>query len=95
MSYEIGSGGPVPTEKEYAAMDTAAREISRAADMTASIKGLLGLIRKAQERLCAHLHPDSSGDDAECLNDLLYMLDGPEQRTIEELAKTAISGAPK
>lgn len=55
-----------------------------------SLRDTLGLIRKAQERLCAHLHPDSSGDDRECLNDLLAMFDGPEQREIEKKANAAL-----
>lgn len=55
-----------------------------------ALQGTLGLIRKAQERLCAHLAPDSSGDDRECLSDLLAMFAGPEQREIEKKATAAL-----
>lgn len=55
-----------------------------------ALAGTLGLIRKAQERLCAHLHPDSSGDDHECLDDMLEIFDGPKQREIEKAARSAM-----
>ena len=67
--------------------------IRRANTQPALVEALdstLALIRKAQERLCAHLVPEGSNDDHEALNDLLYMLDGPEQREIERKARAAI-----
>lgn len=64
-------------------------------ELTAALLGTLSLIRKAQERLSSHLTPDSNGDDAECLNDLLYMFDGPEQRKIEADARMALSNAER
>ena len=64
-----------------------------APELEASLIRVLGLIRKAQERLCEHLHPDSCGDDHECMNDMLTMFDGPEQRDIEKQALAAINKA--
>lgn len=63
------------------------------AELIGAVKGLLGLVRRTQEKLCAHLHPDSSGDDGELLNTLLYDFDGPEQREIEGTADTAVAKA--
>jgi len=34
---------------------------TRAAALEEALKGTLGLIRKAQERLCTYLHPDADG----------------------------------
>ena len=60
------------------------------------IAELLGLVRNAQERLCEYLTPDGSNDDREAMNDLLYMFDGPEQRTIENPARVFLAeAAPK
>jgi hypothetical protein len=68
------------------------RRIALPADDTeAVLQKALALIRKAQERLCQHLAPDSSGDDRECLYDLLAMFDCPEQRAIESEANAAIA----
>jgi hypothetical protein len=63
-------------------------------DLRAALLGTLGLIRRAQERLSTHLSPDSSGDDRECMNELLEMFDGPEQRRIEGAARAALSHPP-
>lgn len=61
-------------------------------ELVKSLDETLGLIRKAQERLCEYLVPDGSNDEHEVMNDLLYMLDGPEQRAIETPARAILTG---
>lgn len=61
------------------------------AELGAGLKGTLGLIRRAQETLCSYLIPDSGQDDAETLNIMLEMFDGPTQREIESKARTALT----
>lgn len=62
-------------------------------ELVESLEQTLGIIRKAQERLCSYLTPDGNDDDRECLNDLLYMFDGPEQRAIEGPARDRVARA--
>jgi len=77
-----------PQNKANAALIV--RAVNSHEELVKALDGTLRLIRKAQERLCAHLHPDSSGDDRECMEALLLMFDGPEQRDIEASAQKAM-----
>ena len=70
-----------------------ARMISAAPDLAEATAELLRLIRRAQDRLTDYLCPEGSDDADECMNDLLEMFDGPEQRRIENLARNALSRA--
>ena len=63
----------------------------RAQELAEALRGTLGLIRTAQERLCTYLRPDTSDDPQECLNDLLELLDGPRQQAIEKPARAALA----
>jgi len=69
------------------------RQAQRIAELEAALHGTLRLIRTCQERLCSYLVPDSDGDVTRCLDDLLGMLDGPEQREVEKDARKVL--APK
>ena len=68
-----------------------ARLVAAAPDLLAANEELLILVRRAQQRLCSYLCPEGSDDPQECMNDLLEMFDGPEQRRIEHLARAAIA----
>ena len=71
----------------------AERAFQQRDELAEALKLTLALIRKAQDRLSLYLQPDSSGDDHECMNELLGMFDGPEQRAIESAARSALSKA--
>jgi hypothetical protein len=73
--------------------DANARLIAAAPDMADALPELLKLIRRAQDRLTEYLCPEGSNDADECLNDMLEMFDGPEQRRVEQMARAALSRA--
>ena len=86
VSFLNGGTGEAGSLQRVANLERQIGELTTAAD------GLVGLIRAVQTRCSTHLHPDSSGDDKECLSDVLYLLDGPEQRAIEDAYRNARTG---
>lgn len=69
-----------------------AKLISAAPDLLAAMEASNGLIEKAQDILTSYLIPDGRSKD-EAINALLGLLDGPEQRETQDLARAAISKA--
>lgn len=49
------------------------------------------LIRDAQEKLCAYLHPDSGIDDRQIANSKLEHFDGPRQHEVQSKARTVLA----
>lgn len=67
-----------------------ARLIAAAPELVESLTATLKLLRKAQDILTAYLHPDNY-DDLQCINSMLELLDGPEQRAIETPARAILA----
>lgn len=51
------------------------------------------LIRRAQDKLSRWLEPDNGHDERECMEELLEMFDGPEQRRIQSAWRDAAQRA--
>ena len=70
-----------------------ARLIAAAPEMKEAGTELNALITRVQEKLSLWLHPDSAHDERECMNELLEIFDGPEQRRIQAAWRAAIAKA--
>ena len=60
-------------------------------DLVAALEDTNRLIRKAQDILSLYLQPD--GDKDEAIEELLGLLDGPEQREIQNKSFAALAKA--
>ena len=69
-----------------------ARLISAAPELAEALQKNQHLVRKAQEILTSYLIPDGRDKD-EAIDALLYLLDGPEQREVQQAARAALAKA--
>lgn len=60
-------------------------------ELMEALKGSDSLIVKAQEILATYIVPDSGISDHDCINSLLGLLDGPEQRLVQAATHAVIS----